>query len=632
MIYKISNASIGYGSEVLIDKIFFDIKDKDKIGLVGRNGCGKTSFFKALLGQLEFDKGSGDEKFFILNDSHVKFGILNQINFVDETKSIKEDLMSLFKDVLDCENLLNELVKKIEINPSKENITQYSETLERFKNIGGYTLKRDFQNALKGFGFDEEDQDRPLNTFSGGEKTRIALIKLFLSKPDILLLDEPTNNLDLNAIQWLESYLRSYEKPLVLISHDRMFLDRVVNKIYEIEYGEMTHFNGNYSAFYQNKQMLYEKFLKDSRAQKLEKERLNRLVEKFIYKPAKAKFAKNLRKRIERMDEVIEIRPNDTKSFKAKINPSSSPSNPVLALQKVQIGFGDKCLAKTEFTLIRGRKLGIIGENGSGKTTLINTILGNTPQLAGKILIGNNVKFGYFDQSMLEMNDDISIYDSFDMCFPNQTPNEIYSCLGAFNFKKEDCSKKCCELSGGEKVRFLLAKIFKLRPNVLIMDEPTNYLDIYAKEALEQMLSSYIGTLVLISHDRYFVNKICDCILYFENNKAVFYDMKYMEFEAKYVKHIEYTDITQQIKSTIKTAKVVHDDKRLIKKEMEKLAREIDAMQKEIKDLEEGFEIEEIYSDYFKCKELKDQIDEIQIKLEVKQKRWEELLEKSEDL
>ena len=517
---------------------------------------------------------------------------------------------------------------------SEKIIKSYTESLDRYEFLGGYTYKKEIDIALRNFGFSIEDEKKKISEFSGGQRTKIAFLKLLLSKPDILLLDEPTNHLDITAIEWLEGYLKNYPKAVVIVSHDRMFLNRIVNKVYEIEYGTMTLYKGNYKDYEVQKRANYEKQLKDYEYQQSEIKRLEDIANRFRYKPTKAKMALSKLKQIERMVKVEEPNKYDLKTFHNDFNIKTSGKD-VLELKDLEVGY-DKVLQKISFLLYRGDKLGIIGENGIGKSTLLKTLAGKIKALGGSFSFGYNVTLGYFDQQLEFKNDENTVYEEFIEKFPELTTTKARTILGSFLFTGEDVEKKIKMLSGGEKARLKLCEIFKKEPNLLLLDEPTNHMDIVGKESLEQILKEYEGTLIFVSHDRYFVSKIANKILEFKKGKVTFFDGTYEEFQEWKEKNEEKIDIYDsgnnkkenetilQEKSS-KNQYLLNKENNKRKNRMEKIEKEIEQKEQEIKIIENEMQKEENSTDYMKLNELQSKIEEINKKIEEKIREWEAL-------
>lgn len=403
---------------------------------------------------------------------------------------------------------------------------------EAFKDDGGYYYEKEYEVMIRKFGFSDDERKKPIRDFSGGQQTKIAFIKLLLSKPDILLLDEPTNHLDVTTIEWLEGYLKSYPKAVVVVSHDRMFLDNVVDVVYEIEYGTARRYPGNYTNFIARKKENYDKQMKDHIAQQKEIERLQRMVTRFKGKPTKTAMAQSKQKAIDRMVIIEAPDKYDNKTFHANFQPEKETGNDVLYTSELAIGY-DHPLSVVSLDLKRGEKLGILGGNGLGKSTFLKTIVGKIPALSGDYRFGTNVQIGYFDQQMAMYTSNKTVLDDFWDEYPNLTETEARNALGAFLFSGEDVFKNVNMLSGGEKVRLALCKILKTRPNVLVLDEPTNHMDIVGKETLESMLKDYKGTLIFVSHDRYFVKKVATQLLVFEDGTTNLYQFGYEQYQEK---------------------------------------------------------------------------------------------------
>ena len=516
MNFRITNGCVSYGAETILEEINFEVKGKQKVAIVGRNGSGKSTLLKAIINNELLTEGIGEDKFNIYKEGNPVIGYLKQIDFEDDNITMLDEILKVYKDIIDLENKIENLVKKMQEDSSEELAKEYSKARDKYEFLDGYTYKKEYETAISKFGFSKEDKNKKLSEFSGGQRTKIAFIKLLLSKPDILLLDEPTNHLDITTIEWLEGYLKNYSKAVVIVSHDRMFLNKIVDKVYEIEYGTITEYSGNYDFFEKQKRVNYERALKDFEFQQKEIKRLTQIADRFRYKPTKAKMALSKLKQIERMVKLEEPNKYDLKTFKTNFELSIESGNNVLTVENLKIGYNE-ILSEVSFKLYKGQKLGIIGSNGTGKSTLLKTIVGNLNKLGGSFEIGHNVKSGYFDQQMAQLNSEKTVFDEFYEAFPKLTVTEVRNSLAAFMFYGEDVFKKVSMLSGGEKVRLTLCKILKTGPNLLILDEPTNHMDIVGKESLENMLKEYKGTLIFVSHDRFFVNKIADKILNFED-------------------------------------------------------------------------------------------------------------------
>lgn len=502
MKYQILNGTVSLKGETVLNHIDFEIRGKEKIAVVGKNGAGKTTLLRLIAGEISLDR---DDKCFsagVVVEKNTTIGILHQGMLSETDHTVAEEILDL------CP------VKDIN---SKER----------------YDFEREYDQMFTGFGFIKEDKKKKIKEFSGGEQTKIAMIKLLLQKPDILLLDEPTNHLDVQTVEWLEEYIRQYPKAVVVVSHDRFFLDRIVNVVYELDQGVLTRYVGNYSAYREQREKKRKVQWKNYIAQQKEIERLTALIEKFKHKPKKAAMARSKKKMLERMDRIKRPDIEDFPVFVEKIVPNILGSKWVLDANKLCIGY-DTCLQEITFRLRRGQKIGIIGANGTGKTTWFRTIIGQISPISGTIQLGNHVELGYFDQHSGELNCEKRVFEYFHDAHPSLTVKETKQILGKYLFRGDDTGKKVSELSGGEKSRLILAEILESRPNLLLLDEPTNHMDIPAKEALESAFQAYTGTMLFISHDRYFLKKIADALLIFESDGVKYYPFGY----EHYVEHL----------------------------------------------------------------------------------------------
>ena len=622
MKYQIINGAITFGNNTILEEINFTINKSDRIAIVGRNGSGKTSLLKSLVDNDMLESGIGFDDLRIVKIGKPSIGYQEQHAFSNLDVTLLDEILKVYKDITNLENKIKKLEDKMISNATSETILEYTDCIERYKLIGGYTYKKEYEVALNKFGFSSEDKMKKLSEFSGGQRTKISFLKLLLSKPDILLLDEPTNHLDIVTVEWLEEYLSNYPKALVVISHDRMFLDKIVNKVYEIEYATLTLYKGNYSSYELQKKLNYEKQLADYEFQQKEIKRLQDIADRFRYKPSKASMAMSKLRKIEQMTIIDKPEHADTRNWKFLLKVDDYSSNNVLSVKDLVIGYKNIPLSKVSFNLYKGQKLAIIGENGKGKSTLIKTLMGIIPKISGKFTYGYNVDKEYFDQQMEFLNDENTVFDEYLHSFPTEDPQQIRNILGTFMFSGEDVFKKIKVLSGGEKVRLQLCKILRKSPNLLILDEPTNHLDIFSKEKLETLLTEYNGTVLFVSHDRYFINKVADSLLVFENDEVVYFDGKYDEY-------------VNQKKSIVITSEKVKD-KKISKKElkpkttfaiMKKLERDIDKKENKRKELETKLFDKEIYTNITKVNEINDMIENLTKEIENLYDEWENISE-----
>ncbi len=629
MNYRIVNGAISYGADTILEEINFDIQENDKIAIVGNNGSGKTTLLKSIVNNEMLEEGIGEEKFGIYKQGNPRIGYLKQIEFENSENIFLEEILKSYEPILKLEKKINTLQEQLQNQSDDKKIKEYSKSLEEYEIIGGYIYKKEYEIAIKKFGFTEQDKNKKISEFSGGQKTKIAFLKLLLSKPDILLLDEPTNHLDIDTIEWLESYLKNYPKAVVIVSHDRMFLDKIVNKVYEIEYASITEYKGNYSAFKKQKKERYEKQLKDYEYQQKEIKRLKAIADRFRYKPTKAKMALSKLKKIEQMTIIEEPNQYDLKTFHTNFDVKTESGNLVVSAKNLQIGYGKELLAEVSFNLYKGQKLAIIGENGKGKSTLLKTLMGFIPKLGGDYEYGYHVEKEYFDQQLEFQDVNSTILDDFYNEFQQLTTTQIRQALGAFLFSGDDVFKEIKVLSGGEKVRLQLCKIFKKQANLLLLDEPTNHMDILGKVSLENILKEYKGSLIFVSHDRYFVNKIADSILAFEPEGIVYFEGNYEEYRRKREEQNEENVLEEKMSSSKKKNtnndyfKKKEETRR--KNKISKLELEIQQKENEIKLLKDKMQSEEICTDYVKLKELQDEISRLEDIIEEKMEEWEQL-------
>ena len=533
MRYQIKHAIVRYGADTIIEDVNFEIHDKEKVAVVGRNGCGKTTLLKLIAGDITMDNLDSDEECGIITAGKQEIGYLRQISFTDGEVSVFDEIKKVFNPVFECEKRMAEVEELLKDDvESRSLLGEYAELQKKMEALGGYSWKRDIEVMFQKFGFALEDLERPIGTFSGGQQTKVAFIKLLLSRPDIMLLDEPTNHLDLPTIEWLENYLKNYDKAVVIVSHDRLFLDRITDVTYEIEYHRIKRYPGNYSAFMRLKEENLIKQEKDYEEQQKEIARLTEWIEKWKNTPTKVAAARSKQMAIEHMVKIEKPRRFDTRAFRAMFSPRIESYTNVINAKKLAIGY-DSVLSESTFLLQKGNKMAIIGENGKGKSTLLKTLVGALPALGGEFTIGNNVEWGYFDQQKAVQDDadpEQTILDNFWEEYPKLVREEVRSALGGFLFSGEDVMKKMGQLSGGEKVRLSLCKIFQTKPNLLILDEPTNHMDIVGKQALEQMLADFPGTVLFVSHDRYFIKQVATHILDFTKDEVKQYNCTYDEY------------------------------------------------------------------------------------------------------
>ena len=636
MRYEIRHAIVEYGADRILDDINFEIHDKEKIAIVGRNGCGKTTLLKLIAGDLHMANLDSDETCGIFMAGKQEIGFLRQISFTDGDITVEEEIKKVFSDIFTCEARMKEIEEALHHTQDAKLLSEYDFLQKKMEAMEGYHWRRNMEIMFQQFGFPLEDLQRPIGSFSGGQQTKIAFIKLLLSKPDIMLLDEPTNHLDLPTIEWLEGYLKKYDKSVVIVSHDRLFLDRIIDVTYEIEYHHIKRYNGNYSAFMRQKEENLEKQEKDYEEQQKEIKRLTEWIEKWKNTPTKVAAARSKQMAIEHMVLIEKPRHFDTKTFKANFTPRIESYSNVITAKDLSIGY-DTVLSTLSFRLMKGERLAIIGENGKGKSTLLKTLVGLLPPLGGEFTFGQNVEWGYFDQQKAVVNDadpEQSVLDNFWECYPDMLREQVRSALGSFLFSGEEVEKKMGQLSGGEKVRLALCKMFQTKPNLLILDEPTNHMDMAGKEALEKMLVNYGGTVLFVSHDRYFIQQIATGILEFGKEEIRQYPLDYTSYlEKKAAADAEEAAMEAAKKQAAKAAPTLEDvfDKKTyynpgkirsrLEKQLEKYNRQLEESEQKCQELQLQLVDPALSTDFEKLMDIQKQLDE-------EEKNQESLLER----
>ena len=536
---RISHANVQFGGDVILQDINFEVRDNEKIAIVGRNGCGKTTLLKLIAHDISMSNIDSDEECGYETAGKQEIGFLRQINFTDTEITVEDEIKKVFEPIFECERRMRELEENMKSSDDASILREYAAIQAKMEALHGYTWKQDMETIFQRFGFELSDLQRTIGSFSGGQQTKVAFIKLLLTRPDIMLLDEPTNHLDMPTIEWLEGYLKTYDRAVVIVSHDRMFLDKVADVTYEIEYHHIKRYAGNYTAFMKRKEEDLIKQEKDYEEQQKEIKRLTEWIEKWKNTPTKVAATHSKRMAIEHMVKIEKPRRFDTKAFHARYIPRIESYTNVINAKNLEIGY-DKVLSTVTFLLQKKERLAIIGENGKGKSTLLKTLVGEIPALGGEFKFGQNVEWGYFDQHkavMEKFDPEQTVLDNFWEAYPDYLREEVRSALGGFLFSGEEVEKKMGQLSGGEKVRLALCKMLQTRPNLLILDEPTNHMDIVGKDALEKMLNEYEGTVLFVSHDRYFISRVATGILEFSGEESAHGNVK--QYKMSYELYLE---------------------------------------------------------------------------------------------
>ena len=616
MLYQINKGTKYFGAEKVFEDIQFEIKNNEKIAVVGRNGCGKSTLLKCMVRELAFDSGTVHQL------SNTRIGYLAQTTLPDDSITVEEEMNKVFEPIFRVQAELQELEEKLKGDFDQAVLDKYADVQMKFEEMNGYNYHSELMTVFTKFGFAEEDLQRPVGTFSGGQKTRLAFVKLLLSKPDILLLDEPTNHLDLVTIEWLEGYLKKYEKAVVLVSHDRMFLDDIVDVVYEIEYGSMKKYVGNYTSFVEQKKADIERQNRAYARQQKDIERLEELIEKFRYKKNKAAFAQSKIKYLDRMEKVEKATNPDEKTFHARFTPKTKGGKHVLTIDHLVVGY-DRPLCEVTTEILSGQKVAIMGANGTGKSTLIKTLMGLVEPLSGAYLYGHQIETGYFDQQLAQFNSGKTVIEELWDEYPDLDRTAIRTVLGQFLFSADDVFKSVDVLSGGEKVRLSFAKLLLQHSNFLMLDEPTNHLDIPCKEALEESLKDFEGTLLFVSHDRYFVKQLATSLIFIDEDKVTYYPYGYEAYmQERKGEPVALVPKKEKKEEQPKPVRPIN-----VKKELAKVEKLIDEKEALLEDWRQLRFEPEYYHDYRKMNELDEAIDDLHNEIENLMTRWEELSE-----
>ncbi|MDB2093328.1 ABC-F family ATP-binding cassette domain-containing protein [Clostridium paraputrificum] len=638
IVLSCKNISKSYGIDEILKDVTLSINEGDRVGIIGANGEGKSTLFKILSKQLSFDDGE------IFIDKNKTLGYLAQHLDLDTKNTIYNEMLLVFSDLirleeklLDLENKMNEPYDESKADYHNKIINDYNTSQELYSHRGGYTYKGEINKVLKGLGFSEEDFDKEISKLSGGQKTRVALCKLLLLSPDILLLDEPTNHLDLEAIEWLEEYLKSYKGTILVISHDRFFLDSVTNRTFQVINGHVNCYNASYTKFLELREKDYESQLKAYNLQQAEIKRQEAIIEKFrsFNREKSIRAAESREKALDRMEKIDA--PDEEKGpAKIKFETSVKSGYDVLHAENLSKSFGDKHLfSNLSLDLKRGEKIALIGENGRGKTTFFNILMDKIKPDSGVKVLGTNVNIGYYDQEQSNLCEDKTIIDEVWDDFPELTTSQVRGALATFLFTGEDVFKTINKLSGGEKCRINLLKLMLSRSNLLLLDEPTNHLDILSREALEDAILSYDGTLIVISHDRYFLNKVINRIVELQEEGTTEYLGNYSYYVEKKLNPLRFEAYEElangktktQLKEEKRKKREVEKEEKAKKLQIKKLEDEISKNEELLLALQEDLCKEEIYSNPSESERVNKEIKILEEKIEDLYIKWEEVNE-----
>ncbi|HKL47049.1 MAG TPA: ABC-F family ATP-binding cassette domain-containing protein [Candidatus Izemoplasmatales bacterium] len=606
-ILRVNQVSKSFGADELFNRISFDINAKEKVALIGNNGTGKSTLFKIILNELSADDGN------IFLHGQTRIGYLSQNIINDENHTLYEEVLTVFKSVINLENEIENISKQMAEDHSEKLMNKYTRLEAEFQSKGGYDYLVKINTLLSHFGFENSQYHRKVSTFSGGEKTRIAFAKLLMIEPDILLLDEPTNHMDIEIIEWLEDYLKAYNKAVFIITHDKYFINKVCKKIIEIEQQSIEIYHGNYDDYEQEKVKRYDMLLKKYQRQQKDIEHLQSFVDRFRYKAKKAKSAQDRIKKINRMDTIE--KPQETKArVHIRFNTKRPTKINIIELQALTIGYDLPLLTNINFKMRGFDKVGIIGPNGSGKTTLIKTIMSKINPLQGNVKFNKQLKIGYFDQNLSRFDSSKTLLETIHQRYPSRTLTEVRNDLARVMFVQEDAYKTVSVLSGGELVKLNLLFLMLEEPDLLILDEPTNHLDIDTKNIIEDVFENFDGPIIFISHDRYFINKVATKILSISDKVEVF--------------HGNYTDYIGSKSENKKTKKTKTKPKKQvsIEKQMEKIETEIIDLEGKIDQQKARLFDKEVYTDHQRYKNENTKLNELKSQLSEKYNQLEMLI------
>ena len=636
MLIQLNNVTKNFVVNEVFSNVKMEINDKDRVAIVGRNGAGKSTLLKIISGEIDFDNGERT----VSKDTTI--GYLSQEFIVREDLSIYEEMITCFNEIIELEKEL----EKISYELTSENIENNPGLLDKYDRLQNqvlthkdYHYKSKIDSVLYGLDFDKEVFDKKISTFSGGEKTRLSMAKLLLSEPDLLILDEPTNHLDMENVAWLENYLSSYNGAIVIVSHDRYFIDKVVNVVYNLEFGKLKKYVGNYSNFLRQYEEDYEKNLKEYVSQQKDIKRLEEFVQKNIARASTSKMAKSRQKVLDKM-EIIDNPRKDDKAANIEFRIKEQSGRDVLIVNDLQVGYEEQVGQKYNFSVYKGDRLAIVGKNGIGKSTLIKTIAKKQKKLGGNIQYGSKVSLGYYDQKQAEFESSKTILNELWDEYPLMKEAEVRTVLGRFLFRGDDVLKIVRDLSGGEKARLQLAKLMLEKNNLLILDEPTNHLDITSKQVLEEALENYEGTILFVSHDRYFINKIANKVFDITEEGYNIYLGNYDYYlekreQEKIAKRLKEEKVVETKVKEVNDYVLGKEEKRRIRKlerMRDELIFQIDELEGKIKIVNEELMKEEVYTDVVKTQEWNGKLKELTSELEEKNNSWLEIEEELESI
>ncbi|GGI02203.1 MULTISPECIES: ABC-F family ATP-binding cassette domain-containing protein [Mammaliicoccus] len=634
ILLQINKLEKSFDGDVIFSDVDFEVKTGERIAIVGRNGAGKTTLMKVIAGVESYDAGH------ISKGKQVSMGYLTQQMSLDSDDTVMNEMRKPFEHVITIEEKMKSLTDWLsqhaddyDSNTYQEKLSQYESLSNQFEVMGGYHYESKIKTVLTGLNFVESDFDRQIQSFSGGQKTRLSMAQMLLSEPDLLLLDEPTNHLDMDTTEWLENYLAHFKGAIVIISHDRYFLDKIVNQVYDVALGSVKKYVGNYSKFLKERDAHYEKVMAEYERQQSEIKKLETFVEKNITRASTSGMAKSRRKVLERMERIDKPR-LDAKSAQISFEINRATGEDVLKVNNLAIGYSKSITSAINLEIKRHDRIAIIGPNGIGKSTLIKTIAQKIPALSGDITFGSNIQIGYYDQKQAEFKSNMTVLDYVWNQYSHMPEKDIRTILGRFLFTQEEVKKIINDLSGGEKARLQLALLMLEKNNVLILDEPTNHLDIDSKEMLEQALQNYEGTLLFVSHDRYFINELANKVFHITQEGNELFQGDYQYYLEKLEQREAISNYEQNESTSTQTAKddnfytnqkQLKKEKRKLERQLEEIENNISTYEEQISNYEHQLTLPEIFNDIEKSNEINHLRIEAERLLEESMEKWEEI-------
>lgn len=634
ILLQINKLEKSFDGDVIFSDVDFEVKTGERIAIVGRNGAGKTTLMKVIAGVESYDAGH------ISKGKQVSMGYLTQQMSLDSDDTVMNEMRKPFEHVITIEEKMKSLTDWLsqhaddyDSNTYQEKLSQYESLSNQFEVMGGYHYESKIKTVLTGLNFVESDFDRQIQSFSGGQKTRLSMAQMLLSEPDLLLLDEPTNHLDMDTTEWLENYLAHFKGAIVIISHDRYFLDKIVNQVYDVALGSVKKYVGNYSKFLKERDAHYEKVMAEYERQQSEIKKLETFVEKNITRASTSGMAKSRRKVLERMERIDKPR-LDAKSAQISFEINRATGEDVLKVNNLAIGYSKSITSAINLEIKRHDRIAIIGPNGIGKSTLIKTIAQKLPALSGDITFGSNIQIGYYDQKQAEFKSNMTVLDYVWNQYSHMPEKDIRTILGRFLFTQEEVKKIINDLSGGEKARLQLALLMLEKNNVLILDEPTNHLDIDSKEMLEQALQNYEGTLLFVSHDRYFINELANKVFHITQEGNELFQGDYQYYLEKLEQREAISNYEQNESTSTQTAKddnfytnqkQLKKEKRKLERQLEEIENNISTYEEQISNYEHQLTLPEIFNDIEKSNEINHLRIEAERLLEESMEKWEEI-------